>query len=67
MTDMDTKRATTNCIATTLVCQPCWIYWYRSDIVLYFYIILLVKAQRSMVNIKLLQLQIFVVSKQVSK
>ena len=25
MTDMDSQRATTKCIATALVCQPCWV------------------------------------------
>jgi len=28
MIDMDSKRATTKCIATALVCQPCWISCY---------------------------------------
>jgi len=25
MTEMDSKRATSKCIATALVCQPCWV------------------------------------------
>jgi len=25
MMDMGSKRATTKCIATALVCQPCWV------------------------------------------